>query len=249
MRRYALRADQWDRIAPLLPGKATGVGVTAADNRLFVEAVLCRYRVGIPWRDLPERFGGDDPHTSHALESQGCFSCFQCIGSGHRQWTRDDRQHDRAGASASGRGERLVKKTAMIERSRGGLSTRIHAACDALGNPTGFHLMPGRACDPGGSDVLLDGIKAGIVIAGKGYDAHERVIDRLKAAEIEPVVPSKSNRKEPREYDKALYKSRHLIELFFEKLKQYRAVATGCDKTATAFLGATHLATSIIWLN
>lgn len=57
MRRYALRDDQWDRIKDLLPGRDGHVGVTAKDNRLFVEAVLYRYRAGIPWRDLPERFG------------------------------------------------------------------------------------------------------------------------------------------------------------------------------------------------
>jgi len=66
MRRYGLRDDQWDRIKDLLPGREGHVGVTAKDNRLFVEAVLYRYRAGIPWRDLPERFG--DPvkiHTRH----------------------------------------------------------------------------------------------------------------------------------------------------------------------------------------
>jgi|SRR5205823_504151 len=57
MRRYALRDDQWDRIKDFLPGREGHVGGTAADNRLFVEAVLYRYRAGIPWRDLPERFG------------------------------------------------------------------------------------------------------------------------------------------------------------------------------------------------
>ena len=57
MRRYALRDDQWTRIENLLPGRESTVGVTAKDNRLFVEAVLYRYRAGIPWRDLPERFG------------------------------------------------------------------------------------------------------------------------------------------------------------------------------------------------
>lgn len=56
-RRYALRDDQWDRIRDLLLGRAGHVGVTAKDNRLFVEAILYRYRAGIPWRDLPERFG------------------------------------------------------------------------------------------------------------------------------------------------------------------------------------------------
>jgi transposase len=57
MRRYALRDDQWARIEGLLPGRIGHVGMTARNNRLFVDAVLYRYRAGIPWRDLPERFG------------------------------------------------------------------------------------------------------------------------------------------------------------------------------------------------
>ena len=56
-RRYGLRDDQWARIEGLLPGRVGHVGGTASDNRLFVEAVLSRYRAGIPWRDLPERVG------------------------------------------------------------------------------------------------------------------------------------------------------------------------------------------------
>jgi transposase len=57
MRRYGLRDDQWDRIKGLLPGREGHVGGTAKDNRLFIEAVLYRFRTGCPWRDLPERFG------------------------------------------------------------------------------------------------------------------------------------------------------------------------------------------------
>ena len=57
MRRYALRDDQWEKVKDLLPGRDGYVGCTAKDNRLFIEAVLYRYRAGIPWRDLPERFG------------------------------------------------------------------------------------------------------------------------------------------------------------------------------------------------
>src|SRR5712691_4139245 len=56
-RRYGLQDDQWERIEGLLPGRKGSVGRPAQDNRLFVEAVLYRYRAGIPWRDLPERFG------------------------------------------------------------------------------------------------------------------------------------------------------------------------------------------------
>jgi transposase len=57
MARYGLRNDQWDRIKDFLPGRVGHVGGTAIDNRLFIEAVLYRYRAGIPWRDLPARFG------------------------------------------------------------------------------------------------------------------------------------------------------------------------------------------------
>ena len=71
MRRYALREDQWDRIEQLLSGKASDVGVTARDNRRFVGAVLYRYRAGIPWRDLPERFGD-----------------FRVIHTRHMRWSR-----------------------------------------------------------------------------------------------------------------------------------------------------------------
>jgi len=71
MRRYALRDDQWERIRELLPGREGHVGVTAKDNRLFVEAVLYRYRAGIPWRDLPERFGDwKQVHTRHTRWAQ-----------------------------------------------------------------------------------------------------------------------------------------------------------------------------------
>ena len=65
MRRYALRDDQWERIKELLPGRPGHVGVTAKDNRLFVEAVLHRYRTGIPWRHLPERFTIKDEIYQH----------------------------------------------------------------------------------------------------------------------------------------------------------------------------------------
>ncbi len=71
MRRYALRDDQWERICALLPGREGYVGATAVDNRLFIEAVLYRYRAGIAWRDLPERFGDwKNVHRRHSRWSK-----------------------------------------------------------------------------------------------------------------------------------------------------------------------------------
>jgi len=131
------------------------------------------------------------------------------------------------------------------------LSTKIHATCDALGNPTGFHLTPGQACDLEGADVLIPALAVDIesFLADKAYDAEARVLNLLADCGVEAVIPPKSNRKEQREYDKELYKARHLIENFFAKLKQYRAIATRYDKTARNFLGAIYLAASVIWLN
>lgn len=120
---------------------------------------------------------------------------------------------------------------------------------DALGNPTGFCLTPGQACDLEGSDVLLPGLEAPTLLADKGYDADERVLNPLRAAGKEIVIPPKKNRKEQRFYDKELYQARHLIENFFCRLKQYRAIATRYDKTACNFLAAIYLAASVIWLN
>ncbi len=91
--------------------------------------------------------------------------------------------------------------------------------------------------------------EAEALLADRADDAQERVRDILAQKECEAVIPSKSNRKEPKRHDKELYKARHLIENFFAKLKQYRAIATPYDKTDRNFLGAIYLAASLVWLN
>jgi transposase len=129
------------------------------------------------------------------------------------------------------------------------LSTKIHATVDALGNPTGFLLTPGQACDLEGADVLLPALAAPIVIADKGYDADQRVLRPLAQAGKTAVIPPKANRTTSRGYDKDLYQARHLIENFFCQLKQFRAIATRYDKTARNFLAAVYLAAATVWLN
>jgi transposase len=118
-----------------------------------------------------------------------------------------------------------------------------------LGNPTRFYLSEGQVHDLEGSDVFLETFKAEALLADKAYDADERVLDKLKAQGKEAVIPPKSNRTKPRFYDKEIYKARHLIENFFAKLKNNRAIATRYDKLAATFLGAIYLTSAIIWLN
>jgi transposase len=120
---------------------------------------------------------------------------------------------------------------------------------DALGNPVGLCLSGGQAHDLVGADRLLPEMRADVLIADKAFDADERNFDPLAAANKNAVIPPKANRRRQRQFDRNLYKTRHLIENFFAKLKQYRAIATRYDKTAQNFLAAAHLASAVVWLN
>jgi transposase len=120
---------------------------------------------------------------------------------------------------------------------------------DALGNPIGFFLTGGQAHDLVGADQLLPSMAADMLIADKAFDAEARVLEPLAAAGKTAVIPPKANRRLPREFDRDTYKARHLIENFFARLKQFRAIATRYDKTARNFLAAVHLVAAAIWLN
>lgn len=124
-----------------------------------------------------------------------------------------------------------------IGRSRGGLSRKIHAVVDALGNLISFFLTPGQTSDLVGADELLPQVEAEAILADKAYHADERVRIPLTERGIEVVIPSKNNRKHPYDYDRVLYQARHLVENFFVKLKQYRAIATRYDLRSQNFLG------------
>ena len=129
------------------------------------------------------------------------------------------------------------------------MSTKIHALADALGNPLAFLLTPGQTHDLVGADALLPQMAADTLIGDKAFDADARVRQPLAAAGKSAVIPPKPNRLTLPDFDRDLYKERHLIENFFCKLTQFRAIATRYDKTARNFLAAVHLAAAIIWLN
>lgn len=118
-----------------------------------------------------------------------------------------------------------------------------------MGNPVAFCLTGGQAHDLLGADALLPNMKGAALLADKAFDADERVLMPLAIAGKEAVIPPKGNRKLQRGYDRHTYKARHLIENFFAKLKQFRAIATRYDKTARNFLGAIYLAAVTVWLN
>lgn len=117
-----------------------------------------------------------------------------------------------------------------------------------------FLLTAGQAHDLLGADALLPQMAADCLLADKAFDADARVREPLAAAGKSAVIPPRPNRRAPASFDRHLYKERHLVENFFCKLKQFRAIATRYDKTARNFLAAIHLAAihlaaAIIWLN
>ena len=119
--------------------------------------------------------------------------------------------------------------------------------CDGLGNPVRFLVTPGQRGDVTQAEALLEGIKAGAVIADKAYDA-DPLVDRIAAEGAEVVIPPKRNRTEQRGYDKNLYADRNKVERLFNRLKHYRRVATRYEKTAESFLAMVQVAAIMTWL-
>lgn len=110
-------------------------------------------------------------------------------------------------------------------------------------------LTGGEAHDLVGADRLLPTMEADTLLADKAFDADARVLEPLAAAGKTAVIPPRTNRSSPRDYDRVLYAARHLIENFFAKIKQFRAIATRYEKTARNFLAAVQLVASVVWLN
>ena len=130
-------------------------------------------------------------------------------------------------------------------KSRGGLTTKILAATDKAGNLIRYLLLPGNAAESPGLLPLTDGIATNEVIADKAYDS-DSIRKSLAAKGIIAVIPSKANRKHPYPLDKDAYRTRHLVENYFAKIKEFRRIATRYEKTDTSFAGMIDLVTTVI---
>ncbi len=140
---------------------------------------------------------------------------------------------------------RAAQTTEGFGRSRGGWTTKVHAKVDALGLPMDFIITPGQAADITQAEALIGQSK--MLIADKGYDSGAFRQNLLRHG-ITPVIPPRSNRKNPSDYDKHIYKERNLIERCFNKLKNFRRIATRYDKTAIMFKTTLVLAAIILWI-
>lgn len=132
-----------------------------------------------------------------------------------------------------------------IGRSRGGLTTKILAVVDALGNLGRFILLPGQRHDSVGVEPVLDGIEFSALLADKAFDSNAiRALIAERGAVA--VIPSKADRSTPIPHDAEMYKWRHLVENFFCKIKAFRRIATRYDKTDTSFAAAIHLVATVL---
>ena len=241
--RWVLTDAQWAKMEPHCLGKPSDPGRSGANNRRFVEAVLWIARTGSPWRDLPQEFG----------KWNTVFKRF-------RDWVKADvfqalfdavsEQPDmeyamvdativkvhRHGQGASGQ---------AIGHSRGGLTTKILALTDALGNLVKFILMPGQRHDITGVKELIADVRFDALLADKAFDANW-LIEELNRRGAQVVISQMPRRRSPLEIDPEVYKWRHLIENFFGKLKEFKRIAMRSDKTDTSFSAVIHLAAAVI---
>ena len=156
---------------------------------------------------------------------------------------------NRAGAPTCSRRKRGNQEKQALGRSRGGFSTKIHLRTNAKGNPLTFDLTGGEVHETQGFAALIElhDAKPAKLLGDKGYDS-DAIRNDLAKRGIEPVIPPRSNRTTPIEYDREAYKRRNLIERCVNRLKQFRRIATRYEKTARAFVSMLCIAAARLWI-
>ena len=248
MRRHEISDDNWSRIEQLLPGRPGGHGGVARDNRGFVNAVWYVAKTGIPWRDLPDRFGKWDTafHRFNGWCKAGVWRrVFEAVRDPDLEWLMIDstviRAHHHAAGMNGGDDDQ------DLGRSRGGFGAKVHLAVESLGLPLEIVLSPGQDADITHAPALLGGHEPEAVLGDKGYDS-DAFAAAVEARGAAVVIPPRSNRKTPRDYDVVLYKERNKVERCINRLKQFRRVATRYEKTSRNFLGMVLFAAITLWL-
>ena len=248
MTRILVNDHQWAAIKPHCMGRK-GPNQTEEDVRRFIDAVVWIGRNGAPWRELPPRFG----------KWNTVFKRF-------RRWVKDgvfqfifnaldvdiDRECVMIDATIfpvhqSGQGARGGTASQAIGHSRGGVTTKMLGLVDALGSLFKFCLVPGQANDILAAPDLLKGLRADALPGDRAFDA-DWIRMEMKELEVDVVIPPKSSRIAPMEYDKEMYKWRHLIENFFQKIKMFRGIAMRFCKTDESFEAFICLAAVLIHL-
>src|SRR5246500_5135553 len=245
--RYELADYEWLAIKPMLPNKPRGV--PRVNDRRVLNGIFWVLRSGAPWRDLPVNFG---PYTT-------CYNRFvrwRRAGVWTKIMNALAGAHDAAVQMIDTSIVRVHQHGACITRnraqsmgrSRGGLTSKIHALVDTNGLPVRLALTAGEAHDNRLAGKLLSRLRSKtMLLADRGYDADWiRALVRQHGAWAN--IPPKRNRTEALCFSPYLYRARNLVERFFNKIKQCRRIATRYDKLAANYLGFVKLAAIRIWL-
>jgi transposase len=244
--RYELTDNEWSAIKPMLPNKPRGV--PRVNDRRVLNGIFWVLRSGAPWRDLPDIFG---PYTT-------CYNRFirwRRAGVWAKLMSVLAGAHDAAVQMIDTSIVRVHQHGACITRnrrqsmgrSRGGLTSKIHALVDTNGLPVRLALTAGEAHDNRLAGKLLSRLKSvTMLLADRGYDADW--IRALVRQHAWANIPPKRKRSEALCFSPYLYRARNLVERFFNKIKHCRRVATRYDKLAANYLAFVQLASIRLWL-
>nr|WP_191889414.1 IS5 family transposase [Streptomyces mutabilis] len=281
MRRHELTDAEWELLAPLIPRAATGR--PRVSDRQVINGMVYKIRTGISWRDLPERYGPwKTVYTRfrrYALD--GVFArALQQVqaeadAAGDIDWlvqidSTIVRAHQHAAATGRKGGTTGDEPDDhALGRSRGGLTTKIHLACDGRGRPLAILLTPGQRHDSICARPLLERIhvpRTGVgrprcrpdqVIADKAYSSRG-FRAYLRKRGIAHTIPEKTDQQRhrhnrgrhggrPPAFDRHLYRRRNVVERCINRLKGFRGIATRYEKTATSYEAAVNLASFLLW--
>jgi len=250
--RLEISDEEWVVIQPILVAHQSVRILSEEPCRAFLEAVLWVLRSGAPWRLLPASYGQWNSVFKRFSRwcEHGVWEALHngCIHLPDLQSVFIDSTVVRAHPCAAGAAGSQAKDEGL-GRSRGGFSPKVHAIADALGNPLDFGLTGGQASDIGQAESLLELTPEGTqaLVGDKGYDS-DAFVRAIQARDMEAVIPPRSHRTEARECDWFIYRERHLIECFFNKIKHYRRIFSRFEKLAHNYMGFLRFVSALIWL-
>jgi transposase len=248
--RIGLSDDDWNRIARIV-AQVTRRRPKGRDDRAFVEGVLWVLRTGAPWRDLPGVFGrwSSVYRRFRRWALTGRWEALRLCGAPlpEAELLLIDSTIVKAHAHAAG----ALRKAGdqALGRSRGGLSTKIHALVSESGRLLNYSLTGGQVADINiAPTLLLQAKPARAVVGDRAYDSNA-FIAHVEQLGLAAVIPPRSNRKVMRTVDNALYRQRNIIERWFGRVKVFRRVATRYEKTAASFIGFVAVAAFVVVLS
>lgn len=248
MEKQYINEASWSKIFEFLQKQKNIYIKSERSCKMFVESIFWITKTGAQWRELPEKYGKWNSvfYRFNEWSKKQVWHLLHmfCIENPDLEYVAIDSTIIRAHACAAGYSKNSKE---AIGRSKGGFTSKIHAATDALGNPLIFLLTAGQVNDITQANSLVRDVRNAYILADKGYVSNDLRM-QLLAQNCIPVIPSRSNSKNPHPYDEHIYEERHVIECLFSKMKHFRRICSRFDKSARNFLSFLSFTGALIWL-